>query len=192
MAYARLYDLKSYLGVDDDTTADDVLLDSLLTRASANIDTHCGRWFEARTDTRYFEDDSRDGHTLIMDADLISITTLNNGDDDGTEIPDTEYWLVDRNSGPPYYGIRLQSASTYTWEFDQDGWVSVAGSWGWTAEPPNDIVQACIRWAAYLYHQKDAPVYETTAFPESGVITTPVGIPVDVKLMLAPYVRRAG
>ena len=110
-------------------------------------------------------------------------------DDDGTEIADTEYWLVDRNSGPPYYGIRLKSASTYAWEFDQDCWVSVAGSWGWSSVPPEDVVQACIRWAAYTYHQKAAPVYETTAFPESGVITTPVGIPVDVKLMLRPYVK---
>ena len=187
MSYASLEDLKDYRDIS--VTTHDALLQNLLERISTKIDTHCSRWFEARTETRYFEDTARRGHTLILVADLISIDTLTNGDDDGTEIPDTEYWLIDRNSGPPYYGIRLKSASTYAWEFDQDCWVSVAGSWGWSSVPPEDVVQACVRWAAYAYDQKDTPVYETTAFPESGVITVPVGIPVDVKLMLRPYVK---
>ena len=194
MAYANLEDIKGELGISSTETADDTKLRNRLEQASEAIDTHCSRWFEARTQTRYFERDAldHDGYTLIMDTDLISVTTLTNGDSDGTTIASTEYWLVDRNSGPPYYGIRLKSASTSSWEWDTDGWVSVAGSWGWSKTPPEDITRACIRWAAFMYHQKDNPVYETTAFPESGVITTPKGIPVDVELLLDPYVRKAG
>ena len=80
--------------------------------------------------------------------------------------------------------------SSYSWEFDTDYWVSVAGTWGYSATPPDDIIHACIRLAAYYYRQKDAQVFDTTAMPEQGVITVPQGIPRDVKLILEPYIRQ--
>ena len=192
MAYATLGALKDYLGISG--SGDDRLLRDLLARVSDAIDTHCSRTFSASTETRYFEADALadDGHTLMVDKDLLTVATLTNGDAGATTVANTEYWLVDRNQGPPYYGIRLKSGSTYAWEWDQDGWVSVAGSWGWSSSPPGDIKQSCIRWASYAYHQKDANVYDVTAFPEAGIITVPQGVPADVKLMLLPYRRIAG
>lgn len=197
MSYARLNALKSYLGIDYDSTTDDVLLASLLERASKAIDTFTQRTFEAETDTRYFEREDLDdaGFILLVDRDLLTVTTLTNGDDAATVIPDTEYWLTSssgrRNLGPPYAGIRLKIDSTYSWEFATDYWVSVLGTWGYSTEPPDDIVHATIRLAAYYYAQKDAQVFDTTAVPEAGVITVPQGIPRDVKLILEPY-RRMG
>lgn len=170
---------------------DDTLLESLIVRAQAAIDAYVGMSFESAADTRYYESDVLgDDNTLYLDRWLLTITTLTNGDDGATVIPNTDYWLVDRNEGPPYYGIRLYSNSDYSWEWDTDGWVSVAGTWGYSTTAPADIVHACIRLAAYFYHQKDAQVFDVTAAPEIGVITVPQGMPRDVRLILDRYTAK--
>jgi len=196
MSYARLTEVKMDLGIDADSTADDVLLQAYLDEATKAIDTYTRRTFEAETDTRYYErhalDDS--GFILEVDRDLLTITTLTNGDSSGTNIPNTEYWLVDadggRNLGPPYHGIRLKIDSTYSWEFDTDYWVTVIGTWGYSTTPPRDIVRACKRLAMYYYAQKDAQVFDVTAVPEAGIIQVPQGIPRDVERILQPYCRQ--
>lgn len=189
--YARLPDLKTYLGIAVATTTDDALLEATLRRATTAIETYTGRLFEATTDTRYYEYDVVDGYELLLDQDLLSVTTLTNGDSAGTVIAGA-YTLMPR-FGPPYNRIRLKSATatTYSWEVDDDCWISVAGAWGFSATPPEDVIQACVRWAAYLYAQKDAQVFDVTAQPDAGVITVPQGIPKDVELLLTPY-RRGG
>lgn len=204
MAYATLAQLKAYLGID--AIGDDDLLEDLIDRAETAIDTFTGRNFEAATETRYFEREALDdtGFILHVDRDLIAMTAdavgppatfgLTNGDDDATGIPSTEYWLTsmsgNRNIGPPYHAIRMKVDSTYSWEFDTDYWVSVAGTWGYSATAPNDIEHACIRLAGYYYHQKDAQVFDVTAAPDVGIISVPQGIPRDVERILQPYIRQ--
>lgn len=189
MAYCSVTELKQYLGIDSAT--DDALLQALIARAQAAIDTHCGRRFEAETKTRYYEMDAVDGNYLHLDDDLLSITTLTNGDSSATTIASSEYWLWPRNEGPPYWAIRLEANSDDSWECDTDYMISVAGEWGWSETAPEDIKQACIRYSAYLYHQKDAAVYDVS-IPEAGVMVVPQGIPRDVKLLIDPYRRFAG
>ena len=188
MAYATLAQVKDYLDIGADT--DDVLLQNLIDRAEIAIETYTRRVFEAETQTRYYErsdlDDS--GFVLLVDRDLLTITTLTNGDSGATVIPATEYWLVPRNRTPKH-GIRLKMDSTYSWEFDTDYWVSVLGTWGYSTTAPYDIVQATIRLVAYYYAQKDAQVFDVTAVPEAGIITVPQGMPRDVERMLQPYMR---
>lgn len=193
MAYASLAQVKSYLGIATDETTDDVLLDALLKRATKAIETYCGRKFEATTATRYYEMDAVEGTYLYLDDDLISVTTLTNGDSDSTAITSTYYWLWPRSDGPPYHAIRLlDSQTTHSWECDSGYMISVLGSWGWSATPPEDVAHACIRYSAYMYHQKDSGAYDVTVFPAEGVITVPQGIPADVKILLSPYRRQAG
>ena len=195
MAYATLAQVKDYLDITSDT--DDVLLAYLITRAQTAVESYCQRVFEAATETRYFEWQHLDerGFILWVDRDLLTITTLTNGDSSGTAIPATEYWLCDgnggRNLGPPYHGIRLKVDSTYSWEFDTDYWVSVAGTWGYSATAPADVAHATIRMVSYYYAQKDSHVFDVTAVPEAGVITVPQGIPRDVVRLLGPY-RKIG
>ena len=194
MAYATLEAFKTYRGIAAATVVDDTLLRDLLERASKAIDSYCSRRFSANSETRYYEAGAVDGTTLHLDDDLISIDTsgVTNGDSSSTTIASTNYWLLPRNGGPPYYAIRLKTDCDYSWEFDTDYWVSVAGDWGWSLTPPDDIVQACIRLASYYYAQKDTPIFETTVFPESGIVSVPTGMPIDVKQLLEPYRRRAG
>ena len=186
--YANVATLKSYQGIT--TSTDDALLQELLERASKAIDTYTGRWFESRTATRYFDSNAYDSDSRLLwvDRDLLAIATLTNGDDDATVIPDTEYWLWPRNE-TPYYALKIMSASTYTWEWDQDGWVSILGDWGFSTTPPDDIVHATVRLTGYYYHQKDSGIYDTTVFPEAGVVAVPAGMPEDVKALLAAYRR---
>ena len=128
----------------------------------------------------------------LLEAAKFSVRTLTNGDDSSTTISSSYYWLWPRNA-TPYWAIRLKdSQTTYSWERDAGYFISVAGTWGWSATCPDDVKHACIRYAGYLYAQKDSGVFDVTTFPESGVITTPQGIPRDVKVLLAKYVRGPG
>ena len=47
--------------------------------------------------------------------------------------------------------------------------------------PPEAVVKAMQRWAAYLYRQRDNGVFETTIIPDSGVVVTPEGMPQRVR-----------
>ncbi len=171
---------------------DDPILEACVDAASRAIDAYCGRHFYSKTQTRYFEMDSVDGDYLRLDDDLLTITTLTNGDDSSTTISSDYYWLWPREESP-YHSIRLKdNQTTYSWERDSGYFISVAGTWGWASSTPDDINQACIRWAAFLYHQKDSGIYDVTAFPADGVIQTPQGRPKDALLLLEPYRRRDG
>lgn len=186
MAYTTLTSLKRQLGIATWETGDDDLLTALIARAQAAIDDHCRRWFEARTATRYYRNDPRirRGQVLLLDADLLTLTSLINGD--GQTIPLDQVWLEPRNE-PPYGSLRLKTS--YIWNYNTDGEVQVTGTWGYSATAPGDVVQATERWAAYMYRQKDSSVFDVTADPSAGIITTPQGIPKDVKILLAPFVR---
>jgi hypothetical protein len=190
MSYADLPSLKTYLGNTEST--DDGLLTELLARAAAAIDTHCRRSFAVDGDaTRYYDaaGDHIRGNTLyIDDADLCSITTVTNGD--GVEVGDGEYVTTPRNNAP-YYAIKILASSGKYWAYtdDYEGAIAITGGWAYSVDPPEDIVHANIRYAAYMYFQKDSPVFDTTAIPDAGVITAPVGIPADVRKILQPYRR---
>ena len=188
MAYATLAQLKAYLGIVE--LDDDALLAALIARAQSFVEAHTGRVFEAATQTRHFDKSciNEDENALIVDRDLLTVTTLTNGDSDATVIPNTEYWLIPRNE-TPRYGIKLRKDSSYTWEFDTDYWASVAGTWGYSTTVPADITHATIRLSGYYYAQKDTQVWDTTVIPDAGVITVPQGIPRDVKWLLKPYIR---
>ncbi len=187
MAYATLAQAKTELGISG--TGDDTILQEKLDAATIVIERETGWVFEAATLTRYFDSEAVEGYVLWVGGDLVSVTTLTNGDDDSTEIVTADYRLLPRNEGPPYYGIKMLVDTTTTWEFDIDGEVSVLGTWGYSASPPDDIVQACVRLAGYYYRVKDAQTYDVTAIPGAGVITIPKGIPADVKLILDRYPR---
>lgn len=190
MAYTTTAAVKAYLG--ETGADDDDLLDALVEAAQAWIDLHTGRTFEASEDsTRYFDcvRGVVDGRRLWLDRDLCAITSVTNGD--STAIGATDYATQPRNE-TPYYAIDLLASKGTYWTFttDVENAIAIVGKWAYSESAPNAVVQAAKRLAAYMYRQKDANVFDTTAFPEAGVITVPQGMPRDVRLLLAPYVRR--
>jgi len=192
MAYIELEDLRSYLGIESDETTDDDLLEGAIEDAQSYIESQTHRKFEKETTTKYYSRDALDRYDstiLQLDDDLLTVTELLNGDASNTEITSDNYWLLDRNLGPPYHWIKLYSNEGVYWQWDTDYWVEVTGTWGYSETPPGDIIRACTVCAAYFLHQKDSQVFDTTAIPEAGVITIPQGIPATVTRVIERYKR---
>lgn len=184
--YTTLEALKGYLGIAATETNDDDLLSTLINSATDFINNRCGRQFMASTRTCYYGRGSLRGQLLILDNDLLSVTTLTNGD--GTVITADDYLLWPRNI-TPYAAIRLKQ--NRVWSFrDSDSEIVVTGQWGYSITPPADIVQACTRLAAHLYRQKDASFFDATSTPEMGGLVIQRGIPPDVDQLVRMYRRR--
>jgi len=186
VTYASWALVKTYLDITG--TADDALGGDLVNRVTDAIDRYCRRRFVATTATRTF--DVPEGDTLFLDDDLLSVTTLTHGD--SKTISAADYILLPGNSTPKSM-IRLRKTGTVSvWEghstTGDEQAVSVAGTWGYSVSPPDDVVQAAVRWAAWLYRQRDG-AFGQTARPEIGVIETPAALPVDIERLLKPYKR---
>jgi len=194
MAYCTNTLVKTYLAISG--SGDDALLTSLIARAQAAIDRHCGRTFEAAADTtrKFTVGDDTDQEMLYLDEDLCAITTVTTDADGDADVltVNTDYVTVPRNT-TPYYALKILSSSDYYWTYttEPENGITVLGRWAWSTAPPDDIVHACVRLAAYYYQQKDAQVFDTIAVPDAGVITIPAGIPADVKLILMPFRKYA-
>jgi hypothetical protein len=185
MAYCTLAGLRAYLGITE--TDDDDLLQGFISHAQQMIDKDRNRSFEALTATKYYTYADVSGSVLWLGADLLTVTTLSNGDASATEIPAAGYWLQPRNETPK---VAIKLKSSYYWTVDADCEIAVAGTWGYSTEAPADIQLACMRLAAYLYRGRDSQVFDVTADPTMGVITVPKGMPQDVRVILDRYPRR--
>ena len=185
MAYSTIADITAYLGIDE-STADDGLLLQLLTRAQAAIDSMCNRTFEVSADTvRYYDWRAVNGYMLHLDADLCAITSVVNGD--GVTIAGTEYTTEPRNV-TPWHALRMRSASIHAWD-GVTGDIAVTGKWAYSTTAPADVAHATVRLVAWMYRQKDNTGNDAPVI--AGDITIlPSRIPSDVESMLAPYVRR--
>ena len=188
MSYTTAAAIRNYLGIS--ATTDDTLLAQLAGAAQAWIERKTGRIFEAAADSTKYCDAITDvsGLTLRLPADLCAITTVTNGD--GAAVASTKYVTNPRNA-TPYYSLTLKLSSALVWTYttDPENAITIVGKWAYSATPPSDIGQAATRLAAYLYRQKDASTFDVTAQPDMGIITIPQGMPRDVAMLLAPYVR---
>jgi hypothetical protein len=132
MTWLSLEDLKGYLDID--LTSDNPLIQEAIEDAQSYIESQTNRKFEAETDTRYYDRSALDRWNSrllnLYQDDLLSVTTLTNGDSSSTAIVAANYWLAPRNSGPPYHGVLLKTDISDYWQWDTDYWVSIAGTWG--------------------------------------------------------------
>lgn len=185
MAYVSASEVKAYLGIN--TSTEDALISSLMERAQGIIDAYTGRKFEAETATRYFDGNFVDGQDLnLWGYDLLGITALTNGDE--TIISSADYRLFPRNDNPKWT-IRLNSDKS--WNLSGDAEISIAGTWGYAATAPFDIVHACIRLTAFLYRQKDTSAdIDRPMITGDGVTIMPSGLPADVQKLLDRYKRK--
>lgn len=194
--YVSLDDLRDYLSPNNGDadalgTSQDALLTSCLLRAEAAINAYTRRNFAAQPGTAYYsryEGDRVRNQGFYLDRDLYRLDGVINGD--GQAIPVGSTWAEPRNEGPPFRIVRLKSSYVYTWNTDSD--VVFVGTWGYSLTPPNDIVQATIRYAAHLYRQKDVGATDVAGFQEGGEVQYGSGMPNDVRWLLSPYRSRTG
>lgn len=166
--YVSVDDVKVFASITD--TSFDIRLALLIPVVEIAVETHCRRWFYAKTQTRRYDAqnytrtlygrlpdshdakyvESRSGKKLWLDADLISLTTLMNGND--TEIPTTEVFLYPLQ-GPPYRWIEIKEHSTYSFTYvnTPQSAFAVTGEWGDTRASSVELVKlACKAWVAML------------------------------------------
>ena len=184
-------------------TADDPFIADAIQGAQDQIDAHLNRVVLADADTtEYFDStgDEIDGRSLWLDmrGDLSSITTVTNGDGN-TLTAVTEYETYPKTLGarrPTIDRIVILGSVGKQWESPTDGDVenaiSIAGKWGMyntVATVPEVFKLACMELTAYNIEKRKSQIFETTAIPEAGVITTPAGIPINVLEKLRPWIR---
>jgi hypothetical protein len=196
-AYAELADFMALPEITSPAPVDDVFIEQLLERASRAIDAYCGTWFYASSQTRTF--DLPRGRELALDAPLLAITTLTNGDD--VVIASTEYNLLP-HQGPHRNSVKLLASSTTTWmpalAGDTEGVITLAGTWGYvdrTATDPESVAiilnttDACLSIALAAYKRRYGVGVEGVAqVTGAGVVITPRGMPAEAKQLLTPYV----
>lgn len=127
--YTTLAAVKSLLNIASIDTGDDGVINDLITQTSRYIDDKTGRRFYPSVETHKFN--TPDDRELWLDDDLLSLTTLTNGD--GDTIASTEYILQPANAYPKY-AVRLKQVTNEYFETDDEGdseqVISVLGWWG--------------------------------------------------------------
>lgn len=187
--FATLAEFKAWHNISSTDAGDDTVIEQCVEAASRYIDGEVGRTFYARTETRYY--DTPGSRILKLDDDLLTITTLTNGND--VAIAATEYNLWPKNS-PPYSEIRLKASSLIRWEMDGSGNVEavidVAGTWGYVATAPHDIRQVCLMIAQSVYARRVGEnVSSIVKVTAAGVVITPQDIPGIATQTLRKYKR---
>jgi hypothetical protein len=188
--YCTVKELKHYLapGVAADKYDDEVLADMIMA-SSRYIDGETGRTFYARSETHYFDVPEEDNRCLWLNDDLLTLTTLTNGD--GTVITSTYYVLYPR-SNTPYYELRIKQSSTYYFEGDTSGntekVITIAGTWGYAATAPADVKQACLQLSGSLYKRRFGEnLSSVSTVTAGGVVITPQDVPVYVANVIRRY-----
>lgn len=181
-AYASLDEFLAQPDINSSDPVDDVYINDLLDRASREFDGDTGSWYFASTQTRYF--DLPNTRRLKLDAPLLSVTTLTNGD--GTTIAADQFfgWPY---QGPHFTNIELQPVSTIYWQLGTSSSpkraVSVVGSWGYVdraATDPESLIvisntkAAVLALALSVYKKRYGQGAEGIAtITGGGVVITP-------------------
>lgn len=120
-----LYALRARLGLAAAETSDDARLLAALQAAAAQIERAAGRRFcprqAALQHTIHYPSE------LLLDDDLLELTTLTNGD--GSAIPLNNVILLPDDA--PAGGLLLMAGSAFTWAQTPVQAVTVTGIWGW-------------------------------------------------------------
>ena len=188
--YITLQEYKDYAEIDTADNPDDELIANLIEAASRMIDVKTSRTFYARTETRSYDVPS--SRKLRLDDDLISITTLTNGDD--TTIADTEYNLIPANETPKF-AIVLTDITAVYWVASTAGSyeqvIDVEGSWGYSTTAPENIKLATKMIVKNAYDKREGQGVEGVAkVTAMGVVLAPIGIPKMAAKLISPYIRK--
>jgi len=175
MSYATLAQVKQYLGITG--TSEDALLTRLRDAASAAIDRYTGRRFTASTATKTILREHIVRDVFFLPDDLRALTQV---------VTDQGDILLSADFVPFYPPVRVLrvKASAQAWSIEYTA--DVTGQWGFSAAPPDDIVQVCVRLASWMYRSKDAQVFDVTG--QEGLNTLNARLPRDIAQMLDPYV----
>ena len=189
--YATLAELKARADIDISDAEIDSLLEGWVEAASRTMDGETQRTFYARSETHYF--DIPEGRELRLDDDLLTITSLTNGN--GVAIASTDYLTVPKNRAP-YYAIKLTENASVGWAADSksntEAVIALAGTWGRTSTAPADVEEACLQIAHSCLKRRYAEnLSSISTVTAAGVVITPQDIPSFAWRVINRYRRRA-
>lgn len=128
--YATLAEVLANKAIKSTDQADDAFFEALIENTSRLIDQQTGRWFYPRIMTRTH--DMPNSMELRLNADLLSITSISNGD--ATAVTSSQYVTMPHEDSP-FWAIRLKPSSSISWtstdDGDTDGAISIVGIWGY-------------------------------------------------------------
>ncbi len=191
MAYVDYATEFAYLKLANNN--DQLLVQAALDAAQGWIEDHTMRKFECLADTTRIFDLPNDLHTLPVDTDLLSVTTLTNG----TGVPiDATYFYLEPLNSPPYSQIKIYAISPVIFYpsvlGSTEACIQVTGKWAYSLTPPNGIIDATKELAKFFYRRManadntaDAAVYGP-----DGSVTYPGKVPSIIWSLIAPYIRR--
>jgi len=189
MTYPTLANLRTWVNV---ATGDDSPLQWAVDAAIAYVEKSTGRLFVAATETRSYVPGknfvSHDHFTLHLMNDLVSVTTLTNGD--GVEISSSDYTLYSNSGSAPYHQIVLHPWSSVRFGFVSQN-ITVAGDWGYSADCPDDVFEAILVLAQhdYLARQTGQGGPVAVGARRSGLVIPADKIPALVETVIARYTR---
>lgn len=194
-SYCSLAELRARLQFATTDTADDAVLESVMTAVSRLIDKHCGRrfWANSTDETRYYTSEFTD--VFYCPDDITSLTTLAT-DDDGDRVYETTWVAADFDlepfnavlDGEPYTKIRVnEGTGNYAFPTLAKS-VKLVGKFGYGTTAPGPVKEACLLQCERIFKRKDAPfgVLGAGGMGQATVIPT---LDPDVQLMLSQYVR---
>lgn len=191
LTYASLYTVRLALGVNNDTSRDDLIL-AACQSASRFIDDVCGRRFYAdatatartyRLRARVYRCD--EGEALLVD-DIAStsglIVEIGSG---STYTAVTDYETAPDNALARGQAITELIRTGSSWRYSALSRVRITARWGWPAVP-DAIAEAAKLQAARLFRRKDSPE-GVLASAEWGAVRMTRMDP-DVEALVRPYV----
>lgn len=190
--YVTRAEIKAQLGIDTLDTADDALIDIMITTASRAIDTETNRQFGSTSgpEVRYYPAEWRDERGVwvaVIDDTFASSLTIANGDGDSI----TDYRLEPRNAaaiGRPYERLVVGRDSSVVPVWADYELTVTANPWGWTATP-TAIKGATRLQVSRLFARRESP-YGVAGSPDLGSeIRLLAKLDPDVAVAVAGYVR---
>lgn len=176
MAYVTLAEVKEYLGIS--TSDDDALLGRLILAAQAAIEAHTSRRFEVVSASHTYPMGHWQGDVVFVGDDLRSIVSVTT--DAGDSWTPSHFTFT-----PPARVIYLTTGAPMPSQSAR--FFTVTGDWGFTAQPPDDVKQACVRLVGHMYRMKDAQAYDIIGMSETGTMRVQPKLPADVLELLRPY-----
>lgn len=188
--YCTLEQAKERLDISTADTADDTILEAVVTAVSRQIDAMTGRRFysttadEVRYYTAFFDD-------VIWVDDLTSVSSLET-DADGDRTYETSWSATDYDLCPvnaaldgfPYTYIEAAPLGNYSFPTGRKG-VKLTARFGYCADEahPDVVREACLIQTARIWKRKDAP-FGVTGSAEMGQLQTITRLDPDVELLL--------
>jgi hypothetical protein len=163
-----------------------VALGEIVTAVARWIDRYCkvpaNGFAQTATATRYYDEGRVYDDVLMLDAPLLSVTTLVTAG--GATLTSGQYRLQPRN-GDYYSAIKLLSGVAWGWTLD--GEIAVTGAWGMAAAVPEPVREAAIMLTAWTYKRYTVGLQDATANLDLGQLVYAKGMPEQVTTLLSGY-----